>query len=194
MDSRRLGEQRGRDRRAAAFWLGFGLQMGNQPPGATLPARCAAVAALFHCCSATKGGIAVEPPSSGSLGADMTRDDLVDPQPYRPFQDTKQATLLFSRGSHAGQRPPQTPTDAGRSSPGVSSTKICLTANCAGTILASLCGERFWQGCLSVTKAAANHQFDAATDIEVRTGGFVARILSADSRQCRIVSVFGPRT
>ena len=134
---------------------------------------------------------------SGSLGADMTRDDLVDPQPYRPFpvyQNTKQATLLFSQELARPGNGRQTPAGLGRSSPR-SELYESVQPPTARTQSWLRCSRRrrFWKGRLQSPKAAANPSIRAATDIEVRTGGFVGPGSLGQIRgSAEIISVFGP--
>ena len=114
---------------------------------------------------------------SGSLGADMTRDDLVDPQPYRPFpvyQNTKQATLLFSQELARRATAAKLPLVSVAAHPGVSSTNLFnrqLRERNLGFAVPVVDG--FGKVVFQSPKAAANPSIRAATDIEVRTGGFV---------------------
>jgi NAD(P)-dependent dehydrogenase (short-subunit alcohol dehydrogenase family) len=63
----------------------------------------------------------------GKLDASMTRDTLVDPQPYKPnnvYANTKQANLLFTSELHRRLAATGSPIRALAVHPGVSSTNL----------------------------------------------------------------------
>ncbi len=175
---------------------GFELQMGTNHLG-----HFALAAQLWPLLTAAAAPRVVSLSSlaarSGSLGADMTRDDLVDPQPYRPFpvyQNTKQATLLFSQELARRATAAKLPLVSVAAHPGVSSTNLFnrqLRERNLGFAVPVVDG--FGKVVFQSPKAAANPSIRAATDIEVRTGGFVGPGSLGQIRgSAEIISVFGP--
>ncbi|MGA9146068.1 MAG: oxidoreductase [Candidatus Nanopelagicales bacterium] len=175
---------------------GFELQMGTNHLG-----HFALVAQLWPLLTAATAPRVVSLSSlaarSGSLGADMTRDDLVDPQPYHPFpvyQNTKQATLLFSQELARRATAAKVPLVSVAAHPGVSSTNLFnrqLRERSLGFAVPIVDG--FGKIVFQSPKAAANPSIRAATDTKVRTGGFVGPGSLGQIRgSAEIISVFGP--
>ncbi len=159
---------------------GFELQMGTNHLG-----HFALTAQLWPLLAAAPSARVVSLSSlaarDGRLSTAMSRETLVDPQPYKAFtvySNTKQATLLFSQELH--RRIEAAGSSAGSSvasvaaHPGVSSTNLFnrqLRERHLGALVPLVGG--IGRLTMSSPRASANSSIRAATDPGVTSGDFV---------------------
>jgi NAD(P)-dependent dehydrogenase (short-subunit alcohol dehydrogenase family) len=115
MGGTRMSSAQGFERQMATNHLGhFAFAAQTWPLVASAPAgRVVTISSL-----ASRGG---------KLGASTTREDLVDPTPYRPnrvYSNTKQANLLFSQELHRRLTAAGSPVRSIAAHPGVSATEL----------------------------------------------------------------------
>ncbi len=173
---------------------GFELQMGTNHLG-----HFALTAQLWPLLTAAKAARVVSLSSiaaqNGRLNAAMTRETLVDPQPYSAFEvysNTKQATLLFSQELARRAQAARRPVVSVAAHPGVSSTNLLNRQLREGHLgfLVPLAGG-LGRLAFPAPHTSAHPSIRAATDVSVSTGSLVGpRSVAEIFGKPEVVSLF----
>lgn len=175
---------------------GFELQMGTNHLG-----HFALTAQLWELLTAAQSARVVSLSSLASRGGQLTgamsRELLVDPQPYSPFKvysNSKQATLLFAQELSRRTAAAKSPVVSLAAHPGVSSTDLFnrqLRERHLGALVPIVGG--IGRLTMASPRAGANPSIRAATDVTVVNGDFVGPASMGQTRgKAEVVKVFGP--
>lgn len=173
---------------------GFELQMGTNHLG-----HFALTNRLWPLLAATGNARVVSLSSiaahDGRLSAAMTRETLVDPSPYNPFNvysNTKQATLLFAQELHRRAQAAGADVASLAAHPGVSSTGLFnrqLRERHLGALVPIV--GTIGRITLASPRSSANPSIRAATDPTIHSGDFVGPSLLGQSRgKPEVIKVF----